>query len=210
MKKPKTSKDWLREHEADEFVLRARREGFRSRAVYKLTEIDEKHRLLVPGQVVVDLGAAPGGWSQVASAAVGSKGKVIAVDILPMDPIPGVEVVLGDFTRDETLAEVRDALGGRPADLVISDMAPNLSGMKDVDQPRATYLVELALDLADQVLVKGGAFVAKCFEGEGINGLRAGLKERFRRTYNVKPKASRGRSREIYLVGRDYIGQDSV
>ncbi|XOV85962.1 MAG: RlmE family RNA methyltransferase [Pseudomonadota bacterium] len=210
MKKPKTSKDWLREHEADEFVLRARREGFRSRAVYKLTEIDEKHRLLVPGRVVVDLGAAPGGWSQVASAAVGSKGKVIAVDILPMDPIPGVEVVLGDFTRDETLAEVRHALGGRPADLVISDMAPNLSGMKDVDQPRATYLVELALDLADQVLVKGGAFVAKCFEGEGINGLRAGLKERFRRTYNVKPKASRGRSREIYLVGRDYIGQDSV
>ncbi len=210
MKKPKTSKDWLKEHEADEFVLRARREGYRSRAVYKLTEIDEKYRLLAPGKLVVDLGAAPGGWSQVAAAAVGSKGKVIAVDILPMEPIPGVEFILGDFTRDEVLSEVLQALGDQAADLVISDMAPNLSGMKDVDQPRATYLVELALDLADQVLAQGGTFVAKCFEGEGINELRAGLKDRFRRTYNVKPKASRERSREIFLVGSGYNGRPAV
>lgn len=201
MKKSRSSADWLREHEEDEFVLRARREGYRSRASYKLIEIDDKYRLIHPGMKVVDLGAAPGGWSQVARRRVGPGGDVLALDLLEMEPIDGVNFIQGDFTADDSLEALLQALGDQGADLVISDMAPNMSGMKEIDQPRATYLVELAIDLSDQVLKPDGAFVAKCFEGEGINGIRQMLKDRFRRSFNFKPKASRGRSREIYLVG---------
>lgn len=206
MKKSKTSAAWLREHEEDEFVKRARREGYRSRASYKLLEIDEKYDLLRPGMTVVDLGAAPGGWSQVAARRLAGKGTVVALDILDMEAIPDVTFIQGDFTEDKPLAQLLAVLGDRPVDLVMSDMAPNLSGVKDIDQPRAAYLVELAIDLADRVLAPGGSFVAKCFEGEGINTIRSSLKSRFEQLHNFKPKASRGRSREIYLVAGGHIG----
>ncbi len=210
MKRSKSSHEWLREHEDDEFVRRARRDGYRSRASYKLLEIDEKYRLLRPGNLVVDLGAAPGGWSQVAARAVGAGGQVFALDLLAMDAIPHVNFIQGDFTEDEALTALLAALNHRPADLVISDMAPNLSGLKDIDQPRATYLVELAIDLTDQMLKRGGHFVAKCFEGEGIDDVRRLLRDRFERCHNVKPKASRGRSREIYLVGCGHLNEPVV
>ena len=210
MKKSKSSAAWLREHEEDEFVKRARKEGYRSRASYKLLEIDDKFQLLRPGLSVVDLGAAPGGWSQVAMRRMSGRGTVVALDLLAMEAIDGVNFIQGDFTEDEPLERLVAALGDRPADLVISDMAPNLSGVKDIDQPRAAYLVELAIDLADQVLGPGGAFVAKCFEGEGIDEIRRALRDRFERCHNFKPKASRGRSREIYLVACGHIGQGHV
>lgn len=210
MKKSKSSQAWLKEHEDDEFVQRARQDGYRSRASYKLVEIDDKFRLIKPGMKVVDLGAAPGGWSQVALRRLEGRGSVVALDILEMEPVPGVSFIQGDFTRDESLETLMATLGDAPADLVISDMAPNLSGMKEIDQPRVTYLVELAIDLADRILVPGGAFVAKCFEGEGIDDIRNSLKRRFERCHNFKPKASRGRSREIYLVGCGHIGGAGV
>jgi 23S rRNA (uridine2552-2'-O)-methyltransferase len=200
----KTSKRWLAEHEKDPYVKAARIAGYRSRASYKLLEIQEKYQLLKRGQRVLDLGAAPGGWSQVAANVVGESGSVIAIDLLEIQPIDGVVCLTGDFTEEETLHKVMDALGGdeTPVDLVISDMAPNLSGMKDIDQPRAVFLVELALDLAVSVLKPEGAFLAKCFEGEGIEPLRRAYREHFHKVSNIKPAASRGRSREIYLLGR--------
>ncbi|MEX1236746.1 MAG: RlmE family RNA methyltransferase [Pseudomonadales bacterium] len=201
MKKSKTSAQWLKAHEDDEFVKRARKEGYRSRASYKLIEIDDKYQLMAPGMTVIDLGASPGGWSQVAGRRVGPQGQVIAVDILPMDPLEGVSFIEGDFTEEAVLARLAEVVAGRKIDLVISDMAPNLSGMKDIDQPRAMYLVELSLDLVDRMLAPGGGYVAKCFEGEGIDSIRTGLKQRFRRVINFKPKASRGKSREIYVIG---------
>ncbi|MEX0943179.1 MAG: RlmE family RNA methyltransferase [Pseudomonadales bacterium] len=201
MKKSKTSAQWLKAHEDDEFVKRARKEGYRSRASYKLIEIDDKYQLMAPGMTVIDLGASPGGWSQVARRRVGPKGRVIAVDVLPMDPLEGVSFIEGDFTEEAVLVRLAEVVAGRKIDLVISDMAPNLSGMKDIDQPRAMYLVELSLDLVDRMLAPGGGYVAKCFEGEGIDSIRTGLKQRFRRVINFKPKASRGKSREIYVIG---------
>ena len=207
MKKSASSGRWLQEHEKDEFVIRARKDGYRSRASYKLLELDDKYRLLKPGQTVVDLGAAPGGWSQVAAKRVGSKGQVIALDILEMPGIVGVDIIQGDFTEESVFDELMSVLDDRVVNLVISDMAPNLSGMKDIDQPRAMYLVELALDFADQVLHKQGALVVKCFEGEGINQIRETFRRMFAQVSNVKPKASRGRSREVYIVGRGYRGQ---
>lgn len=206
MKKSKSSHKWLKEHEEDEFVLRARAEGYRSRAVYKLLEIKDKFGLLKPGQCVVDLGAAPGGWSQVAIQQVGAKGKVIASDILDIEPIPDVTFIQGDFTEDEPFQAILAAIDGRPVDLVISDMAPNMSGMKQVDQPKSVYLVELALDLAEQVLKSGGSLVCKCFEGEGIEDVRRGFRERFAKVVNFKPKSSRNRSREIFVVGTGFRG----
>ncbi|MCB1694000.1 MAG: RlmE family RNA methyltransferase [Pseudomonadales bacterium] len=200
MKRSKSSAKWLRDHENDEFVQRARREGYRSRASYKLLEIDDKFRLLSPGTRVVDLGAAPGGWTQVAAQRTGGQGRIVALDILPMEPVAGTVFIQGDFTEESVLDELIRVVGG-PVDLVISDMAPNMSGMKAVDQPRQAYLVELAVDLVDKVLRPGGNLVVKCFEGEGIGDIREMFRSRFDKVSNVKPKASRGKSREIYLVG---------
>ena len=202
MKKSKSSHLWLKEHEDDEFVKRARAEGYRSRAVYKLLEIKEKYGILQSGQCVVDLGAAPGGWSQAALRAVGDKGRVIALDILAMEEIPGVTFIQGDFTEDQPFQRLLDEIADQPVDLVISDMAPNMSGMKQVDQPASAYLVELAIDLADQVLRPGGSLVCKCFEGEGINPIREAFRSRFSKVINFKPKASRSRSREVFVIGQ--------
>lgn len=200
MARSKSSSRWLREHFDDEYVQRAQREGWRSRAVYKLEELDQKYRLLKPGMAVVDLGAAPGGWSQYAARALGARGRVIALDILPMDPLPGVTFLEGDFRDEAVLARLEAALGAHEIDLVMSDMAPNISGMGAVDQPRAMYLVELAADFARQHLRQGGTFVAKAFQGEGFDALAQDLRRDFARVAVRKPKASRPRSREVYLV----------
>ena len=205
-KKRSSSKAWLREHREDPFVQQAQREGYRSRACYKLIELQEKDRLIRPGMTVIDLGSAPGGWSQVAAEQVGRRGTVIASDILPMDSIAGVVFIQGDFTEEEVLRRILDALGGVPVDLVMSDMAPNLSGMNAVDQPRSIYLVELALDLAKQVLAPGGCFVAKIFQGEGFEELIREARTLFRQVSTRKPRASRPRSREVYLMAKDFRG----
>jgi len=205
-KKTSSSKAWLREHRNDPYVQRAQREGYRSRACYKLLEIQEKDRLLKPGMTVLDLGSAPGGWSQVAVQLVGHHGRVVASDILPMDSIAGVEFVLGDFTEEAVFAQVLAALGGVQVDVVISDMAPNMSGVNAVDQPRSMYLVELALDMARQVLAPGGSFVAKVFQGEGFDDIFRDTKAMFGKVLTRKPKASRPRSREVYLVGKEFRG----
>ncbi len=200
MARSKSSSRWLREHFDDEYVQRAQREGWRSRAVYKLEELDQKYRLLKPGMTVVDLGAAPGGWSQYAARVLGAKGRVIALDILPMDPLPGVVFIEGDFRDEAVLTRLEAVLDDHTIDLVMSDMAPNISGMGAVDQPRAMYLVELAVDFARQHLRAGGTFVAKVFQGEGFDALVQDLRRDFGRVAVRKPKASRPRSREVYLV----------
>jgi len=200
MARSKSSSRWLREHFDDEYVQRAQREGWRSRAVYKLAELDQKYRLLKPGMAVVDLGAAPGGWSQYAARVLGAKGRIIALDILPMDSLPGVVFIEGDFRDEAVLARLEAELGGQAIDLVMSDMAPNISGMGAVDQPRAMYLVELAVDFARQHLRAGGTFVAKVFQGESFDALVQDLRQDFDRVVVRKPKASRPRSREVYLV----------
>jgi len=198
----KTSKQWLREHFNDEYVQRAQQEGYRSRAVYKLLEIQERDHLIKPGMTVVDLGAAPGGWTEIARNLVGRKGRVIATDILPMDPIEGVDFVLGDFRDDEVLQKLMKIIGDEPVDLVLSDMAPNMSGMDAVDQPRSMYLVELALDMARQVLKPGGDLLVKVFQGEGSEAYFRELRHEFQRLAIRKPKASRPRSREVYALAR--------
>ncbi|WP_297189938.1 23S rRNA (uridine(2552)-2'-O)-methyltransferase RlmE [uncultured Porticoccus sp.] len=202
MGRSKSSQRWLQEHNSDHYVKRAQQEGYRSRASYKLLELHKKDRLFKPGMTVVDLGAAPGGWSQVAVALVGDKGRVIASDILPMDSIAGVDFVEGDFTEEAVLSEILELLEGQQADLVISDMAPNMSGMKAVDQPKAMYLIELALELACQILKPEGVFVAKVFHGEGFDDFLRDTKRRFQQVVTRKPDASRSRSREVYLVAR--------
>ena len=199
-RRSKSSHQWLKRHHSDEYVQRARREGYRSRAAYKLLEIQEKDRLIKPGQVVVDLGAAPGGWSQVVAQTVGPKGEVFALDILEMDPLPGVTFLQGDFREQAALDRLMDLLGGRAVDLVVSDMAPNTSGINAVDQPRSMYLCELALDFTDQVLRPGGGFVTKIFQGEGFDQYIRDLRSRFGRVVTRKPAASRPKSREVYLV----------
>ncbi len=204
MKKSKSSRQWLDRHFNDEYVKRAQREGFRSRAAYKLLEIQEKDRLLKPGQTVVDLGAAPGGWSQMAQRIVGERGRVIALDILPMEPIPGVEFIEGDFREEGPLEALRLTLQGRSVDLVISDMAPNVSGMAAVDQPRAMYLCELALEFAREVLKPGGGFLVKVFQGEGFDQYYKELRSSFQKVVTRKPKASRPKSREVYLLAGNY------
>lgn len=209
MKKSKSSARWLNDHENDEYVQRARREGYRSRAVYKLLEIQEKYQILKPGTTVVDLGAAPGGWMQVAEQLVGARGFVVGVDLLDIEPLPNCTFIQGDFTEDSVLDQLLDSLDGRVVDLVISDLAPNLSGMKDIDQPRSMYLVELAVHFAGEVLKPGGSFLAKCFEGEGVDQIRSEIRNGFNQLNNVKPKASRGKSREIYLLGRGFKGSKS-
>lgn len=203
-KKKSSSKAWLKEHRDDHYVQQAQRDGYRSRACYKLLELQEKDRLIRPGMTVLDLGSAPGGWSQVAVEQVGHKGRVIASDILFMDGLAGVDFIEGDFTEDAVFERILTALEGQPVDLVVSDMAPNMSGMSAVDQPGAMYLVELALDMARQVLVPGGSFVSKVFQGEGFDELLRDAKGSFERVITRKPKASRARSREVYLVGREF------
>ncbi len=203
-KKRSSSKAWLKEHRDDEYVQRAQREGYRSRACYKLLELQERDRLFKPGMTVLDLGSAPGGWSQVAAQLVGHRGRVVASDILPMDSLAGVEFIRGDFTEDEVFQALLALIGDGPVDAVISDMAPNMSGMTAVDQPRSMLLAELALDMARQVLAPGGCFVAKVFHGEGFEALLAEARREFTRVLTRKPKASRPRSREVYLVATGY------
>lgn len=205
-KKKSSSKAWLKEHRDDPFVQQAQRDGYRSRACYKLLEIQEKDRLIRPAMTVLDLGSAPGGWSQVAVELVGHSGRVIASDILPMDPLAGVEFIEGDFTEDDVFEQIRDAIGEHPVDLVMSDMAPNMSGVNAVDQPRSMYLVELALDMARQVLAPGGCLLAKVFQGEGFDELFRDVRGSFGAVVTRKPRASRPRSREVYMVARDYRG----
>ncbi|MDR9435776.1 MAG: 23S rRNA (uridine(2552)-2'-O)-methyltransferase RlmE [Thiohalophilus sp.] len=204
MARSKTSKKWLNEHFDDAYVKKARQEGWRSRAIYKLIEIDERDRLLKPGMTVVDLGAAPGGWSEYAVRQVGSKGRVIALDLLPMDAIAGVEFIEGDFREEPVYEQLLAVLDGRPVDLVMSDMAPNMSGMKAVDQPRAMYLAELSLELAQKVLKPGGDMLIKAFTGEGLDEFKREIRQHFAKLIVRKPKASRARSPEIYLLARGY------
>ncbi len=197
---------WLKEHFDDRFVQQSWQDGYRSRASYKLLALDAKDHLFRPGMTVIDLGAAPGGWSQVAAEKVGHEGLVIASDILEMDALAGVEFIQGDFTEETVLESILAALGGREVDLVMSDMAPNMSGMAAIDQPQAMYLVELALDLAQQTLRPEGRFLAKVFQGEGFDAYLKALRERFRRVVTRKPEASRSRSREVYLLADGFRG----
>lgn len=206
MARSKSSSRWLREHHSDEYVQRSRADGYRSRASYKLLELQESDRLMRRGDLVVDLGAAPGGWAQVAARLVGEQGRVVASDILPMDALADVVFVQGDFTEDEVLQRVLDALGERRADLVMSDMAPNMSGIRDVDQPRAMLLAELALDFARKVLKPGGKFVCKVFHGEGFDAFVKEIRAAFGAVLTRKPDASRGRSREVYVIAKEFRG----
>ncbi|HNB90524.1 MAG TPA: 23S rRNA (uridine(2552)-2'-O)-methyltransferase RlmE [Plasticicumulans sp.] len=204
MARSRSSHRWLKEHFDDEFVRRAQAEGWRSRAVYKLQEINERDRLLKPGTALVDLGAAPGGWSQYAARALGERGRVLALDILPMDALAGVDFIQGDFREETVFAQLLATLAGTPVDLVISDMAPNTSGLKAVDQPKQMYLVELALDFARQTLRPGGDFLVKVFQGEGFDALLKDLRADFGSVATRKPKASRARSAELYLLARNF------
>ena len=207
MARSKSSKGWLQEHFKDQYVKQSQQDGYRSRASYKLLEIQQKDKLIHHGMTVVDLGSAPGGWSQVAAELVGDKGAVIASDILPMDTIADVEFVQGDFTEEVVFDKLVSTISGRKVNLVISDMAPNMSGMADVDQPRAMYLVELALDMARQILTPGGGFVAKVFQGEGFDTLLAETRKHFSSVVTRKPNASRARSREVYWVAKGFKGR---
>jgi 23S rRNA (uridine2552-2'-O)-methyltransferase len=204
MSRSKTSKAWIREHINDPYVQRAKAEGYRSRAAYKLLELDKKDRLFVPGQLVVDLGAAPGSWSQVAVAKLGTRGRVVAVDILPMEPLAGVHFVQGDFREPEVLAALLAELRGRKIGLVISDLAPNISGIGVSDQARSMYLCELALEFARQCLAPGGALLVKVFQGAGFTEFLAGMRKSFVKVGSRKPEASRGRSSEMYLLGKGF------
>ena len=206
MKKSNSSKKWLQRHFNDHYVQAAQKAGYRSRAVFKLLEIQEKDRILKPGQVVVDLGAAPGGWSQIAAPIVGEKGDVIAMDILPMEPLPGVTFIEGDFTEQDVHDRLLATVNGRGVDLVMSDIAPNISGMRAVDQPKAMYLVELALDFAQTTLKPGGDFVVKVFQGEGFDDFLRTLRAAFERVVIRKPDASRPKSREVYMLARGFKG----
>lgn len=204
MARSKTSNKWLTEHFNDEFVKRSQKEGYRSRAVYKLMEIDDKDRLLKPGMTIVDLGAAPGSWCELVSKRIGGKGKIFALDILPMDALGDVTFIEGDFTEDAVYDALMDELDGQKVDLVISDMAPNISGMKAVDQPKMMYLAELALEFAQSVLKPGGVFLTKVFTGTGIDEYKKELRQHFAKIIVRKPKASRSRSSEIYLLAKQF------
>lgn len=206
MARPKNSKDWLREHFDDAYVLQAQQQGYRSRASYKLIELCDKDALLRPGMTVVDLGAAPGGWSQVAAQRVAPDGRVIAADILSMDAIAGVEFLQGDFTEQQTLEGLLACIGDQGAHLVMSDMAPNMSGNKVIDQPAMMGLVELAFDLAATILQPNGVFIAKLFHGAGFDEFVKMVKQQYSRVVMRKPAASRARSREVYIVAHGYQG----
>lgn len=196
----------MKEHFDDPYVKKSQKDGYRSRAVYKLEELDLKYRLIKPGCTIVDLGAAPGGWSQYAAYKVGSKGKIFALDILPMDPLPDVSFIQGDFREESVLNELMDLIGAQKATLVLSDMAPNMSGMDAIDQPKAMYLAELALELARDVLAEGGSYVVKVFQGEGFDEYIRQCKDSFAKVMIRKPDASRARSREVYVVAQGFKG----
>ncbi len=204
MSRSKTSKAWMREHVNDPYVQRAKADGYRSRAAYKLLELDQKDRLLVPGQLLIDLGAAPGSWSQVALEKLGSKGRVVAVDLLPVAPLRGVQFIQGDVREQAVLDQLVLALGGRKADLVISDLAPNISGIAVSDQARAVHLCELALEFAGQCLKPGGSLLVKVFQGAGFTEFLADMRKAFVKVGSRKPDASRGRSSEMYLLGKGF------
>jgi len=199
----KSSRRWLKEHFSDTYVKQAQKAGYRSRAVFKLQQIQEKDHLFQRGMTIIDLGAAPGGWSQYVSQCVRPNGRVIAMDILAMDPLPGVEFIQGDIHQEATLQTLRNLLNDQPVDWVISDMAPNLSGIDDIDIPRAIAMAELALAFALEVLAKQGGFLVKVFHGVGFDEFIAEVKKHFQRVVVRKPKASRGRSREVYVVARE-------
>ena len=203
-KSKKSSNRWLQEHESDFYVLKARQDGYRSRAAYKLLELNERDRLVKPGMCVVDIGSSPGSWSQIAAKLVGDKGRIFALDILPMDSLADVDFIQGDFREQSVMDQMLGLIGDREIDLVISDIAPNISGMAAMDQPRAMYLVELALDLARQVLSPNGVFVAKVFQGSGFDEYINEVSACFGKVVIRKPKASRPRSCEVYLVARDF------
>jgi 23S rRNA (uridine2552-2'-O)-methyltransferase len=201
MAKSKSSRRWLAEHFDDQYVKMSQQQGLRSRAAFKLIELDEKYRLLRKGMRVVDLGSAPGSWTQVAQRALDKTGKIVALDILPMDPLEGVSFIQGDFTEDEPLALLEEELQSNNVDLVLSDMAPNMSGMGAIDQPRAMYLAELALAFAEKWLEPGGSFVVKVFHGEGFDDYVRQTRSMFEKVQVRKPAASRPRSREVYVLG---------
>lgn len=208
MKRSRTSKAWMREHVTDPYVQMANKEGYRSRAVYKLMELDERDHLLKPGMTVVDLGAAPGSWTQVAAKKLTSTGMLVALDILPMDPVHGAVFIQGDFREDAALAQLEAALQGRPVDLVISDMAPNISGIGIADQARSMHLAELALAFSCQHLKPGGNFLVKVFQGEGFDDFVREMRVHFSQVLVRKPKASRDRSTEVYMLGKGLRDQE--
>ncbi len=205
-KKHRFSKQWVHDQANDHWVKESQRLGYRSRSAFKLLELAEKDKLLRPGMRVVDLGSAPGSWCQVLAQKVGPAGTLVAIDLLPMEPVRGVSLLQGDFATDEGLAAVAAALNGAKVDLVVSDMSPNLSGIEGVDQSRAVHLADLALDLAVSWLRPGGDFVVKAFQGSGLDEFTRQVQERFLKTYVRKPKASRERSREIFIVGKGLRG----
>ncbi|MDA3933535.1 MAG: 23S rRNA methyltransferase [Gammaproteobacteria bacterium] len=206
MARSKSSRAWLQEHFDDHWVQQARALGWRSRAAFKLQQLDERLALLRAGQVVVDLGAAPGSWCQYASARIGERGSLIAVDLLPIEPLPGVTIIEGDFREQAVLEQLQRCLNGRAVDVVLSDMAPNISGIRTVDQTAAMYLAELALDFARQQLRVGGHWICKVFQGEGFDELLRSARAEFEQVRMHKPESSRDRSREQYMVGIRYQG----
>ena len=206
MARSKSSGSWLRRHVTDPFVKQAQIDGYRSRSAYKLIELDERDRLMRPGMRVLDLGSAPGGWSQVAAKAVGAKGRVLATDILPMNPIGNVDFIQGDFTSDSVVEQIKAWLGDGKFDLVISDIAPNLSGIDSADQARSIYFLELALDTVRLMLKPGANFVAKMFQGQGSDEYVKELRKHFGKISIRKPKASRPESREVYIVAKEFKG----
>ncbi len=206
MARSKSSGSWLQEHVNDPYVKQARQAGYRSRASYKLIQLNEKDKLIRPGMLIVDLGSAPGGWSQVAGNLVGSKGKVVATDILPMEPVKNVDFIQGDFTEEPVLHQILAVLAGRKPDLILCDIAPNISGIDIADQASSIYLVELALDMARQALKPKGDFVAKVFQGAGSEAFLKDLRSSFEKLMIRKPAASRPRSREVYVVAKGFKG----
>ncbi len=204
MARSKSSHKWLKEHFEDEFVKKAHAEGYRSRAVFKLMEIQEKDRLIKPGMNVLDLGAAPGGWSQYVRKLIGNKNRIIALDILPVEPLNGVEFIQGDFTENEVLDALYKLLDGNEIHLVLSDMAPNVTGNKEIDQPRSIYLAELALATARQILVKNGDFLVKMFQGKEFDAFFQDVRKLFTKAVIRKPKASRSRSNEVFILAKGF------
>jgi 23S rRNA (uridine2552-2'-O)-methyltransferase len=208
MARTKSSAEWLQRHVNDPYVKQAQKDGYRSRSAYKLIQLNEKDRFLHPNTLVVDLGSAPGGWSQVAGRIVGRKGRVVATDILPMDELPNVQFIEGDFTDEAVLGKVIETLGGSRPDVIICDIAPNISGIDSADQAASMYLVELALDMARQTLKPGGTFVTKVFQGAGSDGFLKQVRSAFGKVAVRKPEASRQKSREVYFVARDFKAGD--
>lgn len=204
MARSKSSNQWMQEHFDDEYVKKAQAMGYRSRSTFKLVEIQEKDKIIKPGMNVIDLGAAPGGWSDYARKIVGKKNKVIGLDLLAIDPIDGVDFIQGDFRENDVLDELMRVLDGAPVDLVMSDMAPNISGNKAMDQPRSIYLAELALDTAQTVLTKGGTFLIKMFQGEGFDEYKKQVTKSFTSVAIRKPKSSRPRSKEVYILAKGF------